>query len=158
LTYEKFIRFLKKYDLEMNDLVYFLTKLVPANTFLLAEAKALIECEKIFGKEFIRTGLYESIDLKSKDDEIWVEVKEIGGLAPGSLTLSRSQIMKLLNGIKQGKEVFIAVVSLSKMILIDLREYRKYLEDALKEEEGMIKLLVKLNEHIEKELLKIDEG
>ena len=146
-------KILDEYGISLEDFLEFIEKLLSNNPFLLSEAKALIECQRKFQKQFIRTNLLETPDLKSIDDEIWVEVKDFRGLAPGSLTISKKQIADLLNGLLQGKKVYLAVVTVATIIFIDLCEMREYLEEALRSEKGFIKLLSKLNEKIERKIL-----
>ncbi len=149
---------LDDYDLSLEDLLRYIKTLFLANKYLIAEARAFIESERRFHKKFKRTDLFETPDLISDDESIWVEVKDVKGIAFGSTTLSRNQLLKLISGARKGKSVYIAVVLGPLVEFIELNTLLK--EKQMDRGDALLNsILLELNKRIEKTIIKyLKEG
>jgi len=95
--------------------------------------------------------MFDTPDLISEDGEIWVEVKDFSGIAPGSSTLTLSQLRKLFEGVRKGRHVYIAIVFENNVHLVSINKFAR--EIVLGSKEYYIKLLALINREIEEVIL-----
>ena len=134
-----------------RSLICYIHSLLKNNPFIISEIKALEFCEKVFNKSFLRTNMFDTPDLISEDGEIWVEVKDFSGIAPGSSTLTLSQLRKLFEGVRKGRHVYIAIVFENNVHLVSINKFAR--EIVLESKEYYIKLLALINREIEEVIL-----
>ncbi|MHA1617534.1 MAG: hypothetical protein ACTSX9_09535 [Candidatus Njordarchaeales archaeon] len=153
MSFDDLERLSRRIGVSKESLKRYIFSLIRNNPFIISEIRALDFCEKFFRKRFLRTNFFETPDLVSSDGDIWVEVKDLRGLAPGTSTLSLAQLSRLIKGIKEGKNVFLAIVSDEKVYLLRLNELNLN-HSGWDVKKNYLKVLSALNKLVEEKILR----